>query len=127
MQQSSGSGGLGSDKARTISTNVDEKISSLQWRKEVLQRVQKLFEIVMIKVSNFLLKQISFQTGTRRQVSYQTGVNFEPQQKLHSAQCKVVTHCYCPAESLGAKLLNMFLHFDVTLWIFVYKANYQKL
>jgi hypothetical protein len=94
MQQSSGSGGLGSDKARTISTNVDEKISSLQWRKEVLQRVQKLFEIVMIKVSNFLLKQISFQTGTRRHVSYQTGVNFEPQQKLHSAQCKVVTHCY---------------------------------
>jgi hypothetical protein len=91
MQQSSGSGGLGSDKARTISTNVDEKISSLQWRKEVLQRVQRLFEIVMIKVSNFLLKQISFQTGTRRQVSYQTGVNFEPQQKLHSAQCKVVS------------------------------------
>jgi hypothetical protein len=73
MQQSSGSGGLGSDKARTISTNVDEKISSLQWRKEVLQRVQKLFEIVMIKVRNFLLKQISFQTGTGRQVSYQTG------------------------------------------------------
>jgi len=33
----------------------------------------------------------------------------------------------CPTECLGAKLLNIFLHCDVTLWLFVYKANYQKL
>ena len=53
MQQGSGSGSLGSDKARTLSTNLDEKIGSLQWRKEVLQRVQKLFEIVVQKVTGF--------------------------------------------------------------------------
>ena len=51
MQQNTGSGGIStSDKARTITTNVDEKISSLEWRREVLQRVQKLFEIVIKKV-----------------------------------------------------------------------------
>jgi hypothetical protein len=47
MQQNTGAGGISTDKARTLSANVDEKISSLQWRKEVLQRVQKLFEIVI--------------------------------------------------------------------------------
>ena len=51
MQQNTGVGGITTkDKARTITNNVDEKISSLQWRREVLQRVQKLFEIVIKKV-----------------------------------------------------------------------------
>jgi len=59
MQQGSGSGGLGSDKARTLSTTLDEKIGSLQWRKEVLQRVQKLFEIVIQKVRHLARAQAS--------------------------------------------------------------------
>jgi hypothetical protein len=55
LQQNGGAGKPSLDKARTLSTNVDEKISSLHWRREVLRRVQKLFEIVIQAVRSFLL------------------------------------------------------------------------
>jgi hypothetical protein len=55
MQQNTGVGGITTkDKTRTITNNVDEKISSLQWRREVLQRVQKLFEIVIKQVKKLI-------------------------------------------------------------------------
>ena len=58
MHRNSSSGIMGNDKARTLTTNVDDKISSLQWRKEVLERVQKLFEIFIKKVIAYFFKVV---------------------------------------------------------------------